>query len=78
MYGISTGLVHVKAIAVFIMHVKNLVETLLSNMRRGKLQLVILLTFPQTSGKCSLHLIQTSDYCVNKIWHGLHHRFGNR
>jgi len=32
------GLVHVKTIAVFIMHVQYLGETLLSNIRRGKLQ----------------------------------------
>jgi len=37
-YGVSTGLVHVKAIMLFIMHVQYLVETLLSKIRRGKPQ----------------------------------------
>jgi len=37
-YGVSTGLVHVKKIAVFITHVQYLAETFLSNIRRGKLQ----------------------------------------
>ena len=37
LYGFSTGLVHVKTIAVFIMH-QQTAETLLSNIRRGKLQ----------------------------------------
>jgi len=37
-YGVSTGLVHVKMIAVFITNVKYLAETLLSKIRRGKRQ----------------------------------------
>jgi len=61
LYGFSTGLVHVKTIAVFIMH-QQTAETLLSNIRRGKLRSEIGLTFPQTSGKRLLHLIQKSDY----------------
>jgi len=35
-YGVSTGLVHVKTIAVFITNLQHLAETLLSNTRRGK------------------------------------------
>jgi len=37
-YGVSTGLVLVKMIALFIAHVQYLAETLLTNIRRGKHQ----------------------------------------
>ena len=37
-YGVSLDLLHMKTIAVFITHVQYLAETLLSNIRRGKLQ----------------------------------------
>jgi len=37
-YGVPTGLVHVKMIAVFITNVQYLAETLLSKIRRGKRQ----------------------------------------
>jgi len=37
-YGVSTGLVHVKMIAVFITNVQYLAVTLLSKIRRGKRQ----------------------------------------
>jgi len=38
LYGVSTGLIHVTVIAVFVAHVQDLAETLLSQMRRGKRQ----------------------------------------
>jgi len=38
LYGVSTGLVHIKTIALCIAHVQYLAETLLSSIHRGKLQ----------------------------------------
>jgi len=37
-YGVSLGIVHVKTIVVFITRMQYLAESLLSNIRRGKLQ----------------------------------------
>jgi len=38
LYGVSPGLVYVKTIALFIADVRGSAETLLVNIRRGKLQ----------------------------------------
>ena len=61
-YGVSTGLIHIKTIAVFITHVQYLVETCSGTYFVGNFSSNIRLTFPKTSGKRSLHLIQTSDH----------------
>jgi len=66
-YGVSTGLIHVKTIAVFITHVQYWVETCSATYVVGNFIGNISLTFPKTSGKRSLHLIQTSDHRDNKI-----------
>jgi len=56
-YGVSTGLVLVKTIAVFITHVQYLVETCSRTYFVGNFGSNISFTFPKTSGKRSLHLI---------------------
>jgi len=61
-YGVSLGLIHVKTIAVFTARVQYLTEALLRKIRRGNSGSNNNLTFPQTSGKRSLHLIQKSDH----------------
>jgi len=61
-YSVSTGLVHVKMIAVFITHVQYLVETCSAACFVGNFSNNISLTFPKTSGKRSMHLIQTPDH----------------
>jgi len=60
--GISAGLIHLKTIAVFITHVQYLVESCSETYFVGNFRSNISLTFPKTSGKRSLHLIQTSDH----------------
>ena len=60
--GVSTGLVNVKTIVVFITHVQYLVETCSGTHFVGNFSSNVSLTFLKTSGKRSLHFIQIFDH----------------
>jgi len=61
-YSVSTGLVHVMTIVVFITHVQYLVETCSATYFMGNFSINISLSFPKTSRNRSLHLVETSHH----------------